>query len=167
MVAAELAAPQDPLTADEIKGRAAGGVLTLGARSLVIFALGVVGNLVLARLLVPRDLGLVALGTTLITVARFISDGGVAVALIGRAEAPSAEELGAVQGFQLAVTTTLGVCFAAVASQFGRDGLVPALMLTSLVQAGSVVPQDEHRFSLVLGAAVPRRRRSAERARPS
>jgi len=140
VVAAGLAAPRDPLTAEEIKGRAAGGAVTLGARSLVIFGLGVVGNLVLARLLVPRDLGLVALGTTLITVARYISDAGVAVALIGRTETPSREELGAVQGFQLATTTALAVCFAAAASPFGRDGLVPALMITSLPLASLRMP---------------------------
>lgn len=54
----------DPLTAEEVKTRAAGGALTLGARNVVVFAIGLAGNLVLARLLLPRDLGLVALGTT-------------------------------------------------------------------------------------------------------
>src|SRR6266545_1227185 len=100
-IAAQVAGPHEHLTIEEVKDRAAGGTVTLGARSVVIFGLGLVGNLVLARLLVPRDFGLVALGTTLITVARLLSEAGIGAALIGRAEPPERDELEGVLGVQL------------------------------------------------------------------
>jgi O-antigen/teichoic acid export membrane protein len=126
--------PEEPdhLTVDEVKSRAVSGTATLGARSILTFGLGVVGNLVLARLLVPHDFGLVALGTTIITLVRFVSESGVGAALIGRTEPPERDELRAVFGLTLGVSLAVVLCFAAGAWPFGEDGLVPALMLTAL-----------------------------------
>jgi O-antigen/teichoic acid export membrane protein len=123
---------RDPLTVEEIKGRAASGAVTLGARNALVFGLGLVGNLVLARLLAPSEIGLVALGTTVITFARFLADSGLAPALLGRARVPSRAELGAVVGFQLAATTAIAAVVGALAARSGGDALVPALMLTCL-----------------------------------
>jgi O-antigen/teichoic acid export membrane protein len=132
---------RDPkLTVDQVKQRAVEGTVTLGARSVLIFGLGLVGNVVLARLLVPRDFGLVALGTTLVTVVRLISEAGIGAALIGRREPPERDELEGVLGLQLAATVGASVCFAAAAWPFGRDGLVLALMLTALPLASLRLP---------------------------
>src|SRR2546421_11699318 len=127
-IAAGFAGPQERLTVEQVKGRAVQGTVTLGARSILIFGLGLVGNLVLARLLVPRDFGLVAVGTTLNTVVLFASDSGIGTALIGRREPPDRPELEAVLGFQLALTVGVTVCFTAAAWPFGRGRLGPALV---------------------------------------
>jgi O-antigen/teichoic acid export membrane protein len=132
--------PPDQLTVEEVKSRAVHGTATLGTRSVLTFGLGVVSNLVLARLLVPRDFGLVALGTTIIAIASFLSESGIGAALIGRREPPERDELQAVLGLQLAVTIVLLVCFTAAAWPFGRAGMVPALMLTSLPLASLRLP---------------------------
>ena len=132
--------PPDQLTVDEVKSRAVHGTATLGARSLITFGLGVVANLVLARLLVPQDFGLVALGTTIIMFASFVSDSGIGAALIGRSEPPQRDELRAVLGFQLALTVPFVIVFAIAAAPFGREGLVPALMLTAVPLASLRLP---------------------------
>lgn len=132
--------PPDQLTVEEVKSRAVHGTATLGARSLVTFGLGVVGNLVLARLLVPHDFGLVALGTTIIMFATFVADSGIGAALIGRVEPPETDELRGVLAFQLALIVPFVAVFAVAASAFGEDGLVPALMLTALPIASLRLP---------------------------
>jgi len=134
--------PPDQLTVEEVKSRAVHGTATLGARSLITFGLGVVANLVLARLLVPHDFGLVALGTTIIMFASFVADSGIGAALIGRTERPQRDELRAVLGFQLAVIIPFVVVFALAAAPFGKEGLVPALMLTALPLASLRLPNS-------------------------
>src|SRR4051812_66626 len=124
--------PLDQLPIDEIKARAVHGTATLGARSVLTFGVAIAGNLVLARLLVPKDFGLVALGSTIIVIASFFSQAGFGAQLIGRAQPPERGELQAVVGFQLAVSVVVLVCFTAAAWPFGRAGLVPAVMLVSL-----------------------------------
>ena len=130
--AAEIAAPADALDADEVRRRAAGGAATLGVRNVVIVILGLAGNLALARLLAPRDFGLVALGTTLLIVGRLLSDGGVGLALIGRERPPERRELEAVLGVQLVGSVVFVAVGFALAVPFGEDGLVPAVMLLAL-----------------------------------
>jgi O-antigen/teichoic acid export membrane protein len=116
----------------DVPRRAASAVKSLGARGVVVGVLGIAGNLALARLLTPRDFGLVALGTTLLVAGRFLGEGGLGVALIGRVAAPTRRELEAVLGVQLAATTALAVLAGAVALSFGAAGAVPALMLVAL-----------------------------------
>ena len=132
--------PPDQLTVEEVKSRAVHGTATLGARSLITFGLGVVANLVLARLLVPHDFGLVALGTTLITVVRFMSESGFGAALIGRAQPPQRDELAGLLALQLAVTIAIAGGFAAVAGPLGREAQVPAVMLIALPLASLRLP---------------------------
>jgi O-antigen/teichoic acid export membrane protein len=124
--------PLDPLTGGELRRRATSGAALLGARSALIYALGIVANLVLARLLAPRDFGLVALGTTVVVLGTYLADGGFGAALIRRDARPERIELQAVLGLQLGLTTGLAVAVAAVAAPFGRDGLVVATMVASL-----------------------------------
>jgi O-antigen/teichoic acid export membrane protein len=132
--------PPEQLPTDEVKARAVHGTATLGARSVLTFGVAVAGNLVLARLLVPEDFGLVALGSTIILIASFFSQAGIGAQLIGRAQPPERGELQAVLGFQLAVSVVVLVCFTAAAWPFGRAGLVPAVMLASLPLATLRLP---------------------------
>jgi O-antigen/teichoic acid export membrane protein len=125
-------AAEEQLEGAELRSRAATGAALLGARGALIYALGIGANLVLARLLVPRDFGIVALGTVLIVVGAFVADGGFGAALIQRERPPARIELEAVYGLQLCVTGTLTVLFAVGAAAFGRDGLVVATMVASV-----------------------------------
>jgi polysaccharide transporter, PST family len=127
--------PGDPLErlgAEDVRARATSGAALLGARAGLIYALGIGANLVLARLLVPRDFGLVALGTVLVTVGSFFGEGGFGAALIQRDAVPERAELEAINGVQLAVTLGLASLVAVAAVPIGRDGLVIATMVASL-----------------------------------
>jgi polysaccharide transporter, PST family len=124
--------PGDLLDADEVRRRATSGAAALGVRNVVLLVVGLAANLVLARLLVPRDFGYVALGQTVALAGSFLASGGIGIALIGRPQAPSRRELESVLGVQLAAATGLAVVFAAAAVPFGRGGAVVALILASL-----------------------------------
>jgi O-antigen/teichoic acid export membrane protein len=134
-------APRDPstqpfvddgLTADEVKSRAASGAVLLMGRGTLLQGLGFIGNLVLARLLVPEDFGLVALGLTIITVGRVLAGAGLGSALIRGQEPPSREVLRAVTGLQLAVTSGVAAIAVAIAVLVGEGAMVTALMVLAL-----------------------------------
>jgi O-antigen/teichoic acid export membrane protein len=73
---------QDPaesiLTGREIRRKAAHGVLFVSLRSFAVRGLGLLGSLILARLLLPRDFGVLAFGQTLIAFGGFFADAGIA-----------------------------------------------------------------------------------------
>jgi O-antigen/teichoic acid export membrane protein len=122
----------DGLSPQEIRHRAAGGAALLVARGALILVLGVGANIVLARLLVPRDFGIVALGTVLLTVGGFVSDGGLGAGLIRRREPPRRVELETVNAVQIGITLLLtAICFA-VGAVVGGDALVVAAMVATL-----------------------------------
>jgi O-antigen/teichoic acid export membrane protein len=120
------------LGSEEVRDRAAGGAAVLGARGAIVFALGSGANIALARMLVPRDFGVVALGSVLLVVGTYLVDGGLGAVLIRRERPPERIELEAVEGLQLLIASGLGALGAAAAVTFGRDGLVIATMLVSL-----------------------------------
>jgi O-antigen/teichoic acid export membrane protein len=122
----------DVLSAAEVKSRAASGVALLLGRGLAFRVLGLLGNLVLARLLVPSDFGIVALGLTLVQLGQFLANAGIGAALIARAEAPSRSEVASIVGLQLAVTSAVAVIVGAVSIAVGDEGLVTALMMLAL-----------------------------------
>ena len=125
--------PEEPLAAHEVRRRASGGAALLAARGALVLGLGLVANLALARLLEPRDFGLMALGTVLLVFGGHFAEGGLGAALIRREQTPSRRELEAVNGLQLAATTALVIVAAAAAAlPFGDDGLVVAAMVVSL-----------------------------------
>ncbi|HEV2815280.1 MAG TPA: oligosaccharide flippase family protein [Solirubrobacteraceae bacterium] len=117
---------------DDLKARAATAVGVLGRRAVVVLAVGIVANTLLARLLTPADFGLVALGGALVTAGSFLAIGGLAPQLIVRDRAPDAQELSSVLGLVLAVTLAISGVTAGVAVQFGRDGTIVALMVACL-----------------------------------
>jgi O-antigen/teichoic acid export membrane protein len=120
--------------------RAAAGAAVLIARGAVILVLGVGANVVLARLLTPRDFGLVALGTVLVVFGTFLADGGLGAGLIRRAAEPATRELRAVSAAQLALTAGVAVAAALVAIPIGRDGFIVATMVAALPIAMLKVP---------------------------
>ncbi len=124
--------PDPPLDRGELRRRAAGGAALLAGRGALILVVGVGANIALARLLDPRDFGILALGMTLVALGAGLAEGGLGAALIRREEQPSGRELRAVNGLQLAVTLAVALLTLAVAAPFGTDGLVVAAMVAAL-----------------------------------
>lgn len=113
----------------------------LGFASLVI---GFFGNLVLARLLGPRDFGIVAIGATVILVAGALGDAGLGAGMIRWPRDPTPSELADVEGVQLVITSVLALVVGAIVSSLWSSGVVVAAMLlampiTSLQSPGRIV----------------------------
>jgi O-antigen/teichoic acid export membrane protein len=123
---------EERLSSGDVRRRAIAGVATVGARGLVVRGLGLVGTVVLAHLLAPRDFGLIALGFTIVSVGGFLASGGFGAALIRQKQVPNRAELEAVLGLQLVVTLVLCVVVAAIGIPLGKAGAVAALMVLSL-----------------------------------
>jgi len=98
----------------------------------VIRGLGLGTNIVLARLLVPADFGVVALGSSLLTTGIFLSDIGLGAPLIRRFEPPERADLAAVVGVQLILMTLIAGATAAIAAPLSEDGAVVAAMAAAL-----------------------------------
>ncbi|MFF5493578.1 oligosaccharide flippase family protein [Streptomyces aquilus] len=126
------AADEGELTRRELERRAKGGVFLVTLRGLAILLLGFVGNVVLARLLGPHEFGVVAIGMSFVVFTSLVSDGGLGVGLIRRAEPPSRAELRALNALQLGITGSVALIAAALATPFGRIGWVTAVMVASL-----------------------------------
>lgn len=107
-------------------------MVLVATRSLAILGLGTGGSIVLARMLTPRDFGLVALGSVLLQYGTFLADGGLGSTLIRDAHEPDRLDYANAFGFQLAASLVVVALAAAIGSQFGRIGLLAALMVTSL-----------------------------------
>lgn len=132
---------EERLEAGEIRRRAIGGALAIAGRGILLRVIGFLGGLVLARILLPSDYGLVALAHSIVAIGAVISGGGFGAALIGRKAEPERDELEAVFGLQLALT--LGMAFVAVTAGlfFGTVGLLVAIMALALpIDAVRIVP---------------------------
>jgi O-antigen/teichoic acid export membrane protein len=121
--------------------------------------LGLVGFLVLARMLEPTDFGMVAFGTTLVTFANFLADGGIGQALIRRVDPPERADLKALLAFQLGFSTVLAVVIGLAALPFGTLGEVTALMaltlpLTAVRAPGSIVLERQLSYRLLAAVEI-------------
>jgi len=123
---------EEVLSGAEVRKRARTGVLLVVGRGAALQLLSFVGNLVLARLLLPRDFGLIALATAVMTFGSLMATSGVGAALIRRPEQPEREDYQAVVGFQLLITTGLAALVIPIAAPLGGAGALAALMVTSL-----------------------------------
>ena len=101
--------PDDHLSASDVRQRAVASAAVNLLRGIGVKCLGLVGLLVLARMLSPTDFGVVAFGATLVTFANFLADGGIGNALIRRVEPPERADLKALLGFQLGFSTVLAI----------------------------------------------------------
>lgn len=124
----------------ELTDKAVKGMAAMGARAVVVRVLGLAGNLVIAPLLGPSGYGVIAIGMIFMVVGRFISDGGLNAAFLGREEPPSRRELRAIAGFQVMVTGTISLAVFGIVPFFGENGLAIALMAFSLVLTMPRVP---------------------------
>jgi O-antigen/teichoic acid export membrane protein len=122
----------EPIGVDEVKGRALAGAAVDTVRGLTIRSLSFATTAVLARLLTPRDFGLVAFGIAVTTFATFLANGGIATALIRRREPPEPDLMSSLLGFQLVATVVLAVVVTAAMAPFGKLGAVTGLLVFSL-----------------------------------
>ncbi len=148
-----------PLGRDEIRRRAASGVLAVAVRNVAVRGLGLLGTIVLARLLPPRDFGLLALGFTLVVFGHALASGGLGAELIRRERAPSRQELASVLGFQLAITGTIAAAAVVVGILVGGAAGVASVMAVSvplvvLRTPNQILLEREMRFSDLTFAEV-------------
>jgi O-antigen/teichoic acid export membrane protein len=129
-----------PATSEEIRRRAVIGVGVLGARGVALHVVALGANIVLARLLVPSDFGIVAFGQTLAVLLRYLAEAGLGPALIRRREEPTRRELQALLAFQVSTACMIALLVGIVAWPFGTIGEVSALMIASLPLAVLRVP---------------------------
>jgi O-antigen/teichoic acid export membrane protein len=104
-------------------------VISWGFGSLMITF---VGSLVLARLLTPRDFGLIAIGQTVAILAFTASEGGIASGFIRQSEGISRPVLRSINGVQLLISLALAAITTPIALQFGLAGDLTALIIWSL-----------------------------------
>jgi O-antigen/teichoic acid export membrane protein len=123
-----------------MRRRAKSGIFFVGSWGAMNLVVGFGGNLVLARLLTPRDFGIVAIGATLMMLTTSIADGGLGSGLIRRERAPERRELKAALALQLALTGTLAALAAGVGVLVGGAGDVVALMMCALPIAALQTP---------------------------
>jgi len=130
----------DFLPRDELKRRASSGVLIVGTRGAVIALIALIGQILLARLLVPEDFGAVAVGLATVAFVNLLADGGLGAALIRRDEAPERKELQALTALQITETTLIAGVVTALAPAFGHVGWVTALIVASTPLLAMQIP---------------------------
>ncbi len=133
----------------EIVRRGRLAMLILGARAAVLQVLVLVAGVVLARLLDPKDFGVVAIVQTALAFFAIVGDGGLGAALIQQKDEPTDEQLASVFYAQLALglVVVAGVFVAAPYVVARYPSLPPSAVL--LLRALSVT------FLLGMARAVP------------
>jgi len=107
------------LSAAEVRRKTVRGVLTVASREVALRFIGLIGSLVLARLLTPADFGVIAFGWTLIAFGNLIANGSIGAQLVQSSSEPTTEELSALQG--ISVAGSIGI--------FGEIATVMALSI--------------------------------------
>lgn len=115
-----------------IRERGAIGAALLTVRAAAAQVVAFLGTLVLAHLLPPSAFGVVAFGTTVVTIGNFFADGGLGASLIRKPTAPTADELRTLLALQLTVALVIAAVLAIAGSQAGTAGAVTAIMAVSL-----------------------------------
>jgi O-antigen/teichoic acid export membrane protein len=120
------------LSTGDIGRRAASGAALLTAKGILVQVLGLASTIVVARLLLPSQLGLYAIAVTISTFLLMLGSGvGMAAALIRRPAAPDHADLRAFVALQLIVSCVLlGVVILAT-RPLGLVGQLTAVMVVS------------------------------------
>jgi O-antigen/teichoic acid export membrane protein len=156
----EDSAEAEPLLArHEITSRATRGAISIMARGYGVRIIGLLGNILLARLLLPRDFGMIALGNTIVAFGAFLASGGLGATLVRQPGKLARYDLELVFGFQLAITVLVATGVTAIGVPLGQAGTLAAIMTWSLVidsgRAANAIPLErEMAYRLVLQAEV-------------
>jgi len=132
----------------EVRRRATRGAAVLGLRTLTIRGLTFASSVVLARLLSPRDFGIIAFGASLVTLAGLLADGGIGIGLIRGVREPDELDLGTMLGLQLGGSVLLAVLVSGIALRFGEPGRITAVLslsipLSALSTPGSIIMERQ------------------------
>ena len=129
---AEVTHAEPALSAGDIRRRASSGAALLTAKGIFVQVLGLLSTIVVARLLLPNQLGLYAIAVTISTFLLMLGSGvGMGAALIRRPAAPEHAYLRAFVALQLIVSSVLlGVVILAT-RPFGLVGQLTAVMVVS------------------------------------
>jgi O-antigen/teichoic acid export membrane protein len=131
-VKAEATHAEPELSAGDIGRRAASGAALLTAKGILAQVLGLVSTIVVARLLLPSQLGLYAIALTISTFLLIFGSGvGMASALIRRPAAPQHADLQAYVAFQLIASVALVVVVILATRPFGLVGQLTSVMILS------------------------------------
>ncbi len=118
-----------------MRARVARGAIWVTAARMAVNALGFVSTIVLARLLVPADFGLVALATTMLAILSSITSMSLSSALVQHSD-PTREHLDT--SFTLNSLRSLGVALLFCASAFPMAAIYDEPRLPGLIFALSV-----------------------------
>lgn len=117
----------------EIRSRALRGVVSVAFRGVGIRLLGLLGYLVTARLLTPKDFGVAALGLSITATAHFIADAGIGAALLRSPDPPDRRTYAAVVGLQVTVLgAAAALCVAWAVLTGSRTAIVTAIFVSSV-----------------------------------
>lgn len=130
----------DTDTVASIRRQSVRGVTAVLLRGIGVRSLGLLGTIVLARLLLPSDFGLLAFGLTLTAVGGFLTDAGLAAGFIRGPRPPTREQLRAILGIQLTLTAIIIGVASLLLWQRGLEGRVTVVMMLSLVPGTFRVP---------------------------
>lgn len=122
----------DTESADEdVRSRTERGLAQFIGKNMVARLTGLLTNLVLARLLTPHDFGTVAVALSIVNIAVFFLDSGLAAAAIRHPELPGADVLRGFVGLQLVATSILCIVCIGGAALFSASSwyLVVALLV--------------------------------------
>jgi len=139
-----LAAPAESgsptLTAPEIAHRVRAGALIVTARGVIARALGLVGVIVLARLLGPSAFGELSIGLAAVVFAGLFSDAGLGSAFVRRATPPASDDTRALVGLQVAIGAALAAATAVAAMLAGARvvGLTAVMLASTPISAFKV-----------------------------
>jgi O-antigen/teichoic acid export membrane protein len=123
---------EEELSTTDVRRRAVAGATIDVVRGFGVRFVGLIGTLVLARLLTPYDFGLVAFGATFVAFGIVVADGGIGTALIRRASPPERADLRALLAFQLGLTTIVALVVSLAVLPFGMIGQITAFMMAAI-----------------------------------
>jgi O-antigen/teichoic acid export membrane protein len=126
---------------EQLRHSAVRGVVSLVSRNVAVRCIGLIGSIVLARMLTPSDFGTIALGLTISQIGVAFVSGGVTSSLARGPKEPDRADLKAALAFQVGVMLVFVVVAAPICLAFGTAGAVCAVMILSLpIDALRVAP---------------------------
>jgi len=120
------------LSGEEVRRRTTQSVVFVVFRGFGVRFLSFLGTIVLARLLVPAQFGVIALGTAIVAVGWGLANGGLTSALLRRDTPPQRRDLEAVFGVNLLAAIAVVAVTAGIGLPLSEAGAVTAVMALSL-----------------------------------
>lgn len=132
------------MSSEEVGRRTVQGAVAVTLRGVVVRAVGLLTNLVLARLLSPAEFGLLAVALAFAGVATVVSQGGLGISLVRHERDPAPEDVAVAVGFQLVVTLIVASIGTLLGAAFGGTWAVIAVMLWALPFSALRTPSGVH-----------------------